>query len=672
MTELRSHSDRRGAGRDTRGRVCSPIPTEYSRLRNSRSAFQPFPRNFKFSIFHFPFSILCLAAVVLLFALSAQAATLQTQTFRLNPGWNAIYLEVQPAANSPGVVFRNVPLQSLWTYAASGSTVEFIQNPNEPMANRSQWLMFVPTNRVESFQNSLFAVQGHRAYLVEVNGTAPVTLTVTGQPSLRPVPWTTDGYTLRGLPVDPAKPPSFAVFFSGSAAHYDSALRRLQPVYRLNATGQWTRVDADDTIISGEACWVLTRGSSDYPGPLQIDLPAGDAIDFGSTVPSITLRLVNRSPVPRQVSIGDLGDPASNPLSYSNFDRIRGDLWEPLLSTNAPVWRLQLAPQQARDLRLSVRRSELTPTGYSSVLVIGDGQGLRRWVPVRAGLSTNVAVALQAAARAAGGAARKATIPGAAGPGEAAPRPPASFAGLWFGSATVTNVSEVHSGTLQTNATQGVTRSGVNPSATPTASQFTLRLIVHVDTNGTARLLKEVLQMTTLPTYTNALDGKRVVADPGHVVLVTDERLIPNLGGTALRGGQPVARRLSTAHCDFPGAPDKNYAEFQGHFEFGSSVATVIQLGPNSPTNPFRHMYHPDHDNLTADYKNFAAEAYSISRRIVLWLRSAPLDGKADPAYGTERMEGEYQETVTGLHREPIEAQGGFVLRRISDIGVLN
>ncbi|MBI2947475.1 MAG: hypothetical protein HYY23_07505 [Verrucomicrobia bacterium] len=618
-----------------------------------------------------PFSISSLLTLLTLFTFlttstcTSYAASLQTQTFNLHPGWNAIYLEVHPTNEAPSAVFGAVALQSLWTYAASGSTVEFIQNPNEPMANRSQWLMFVPTNRVESFQNSLQRVQGNRAYLVELTGTAPATLTITGTPSLRPVQWTTDGYTLRGLPVDPIRTPSFATFFSGSPAHYDSALRRLKPVYRLNATGQWTPVDADDKIAAGEAYWIFIQGASEFPGPVRIEVPLGDAVDFGTTTESITVRLANLSETNRTVRIEETGDPALNPLSYAAFDRFAGQQWRPLITTNSRAYIATLAPRQSHNLRLTVRRTELGDGGYSSALMISDGQGWRRFIPVVAQRLPTEAVALASASPSAGGLVRKSTLPGVTQVG-------ANLAGLWFGSAVVTNVSEAHSGTLVTNRTQGVERLFIDRTPTPTASEFTLRLIVHVGTNGTARLLKEVIQMRTLPTYTNNAQGIRFVADPGHAVLVTDERLIPSLGGTALRAGQTVARRLSTADFDFPGAPEHNYIDFTGTFGLGRTVSAGITIDPSFPTNPFKHRYHPDHDNLTADFKQFKAEAYSIDRQLELAVASGPISGKTDPAYGYSRVEGEYRETVKGLHREPIMAAGSFSLRRISDVGVLN
>jgi hypothetical protein len=601
--------------------------------------------------------------------LPVRAATSLTQTFNLHPGWNAVHLEVLPLTNSPSAVFAGVPIASLWTYAGRASSVDFIQNPDQPIANRSQWLMFLPTNRVESFQNSLHQIQGNRAYLVEVAGSAPVTLSISGTPSLRPIPWRTDAYTLRGLPVNASGAPTFASFFSGSEAHYDRVLRRLQPVYRLNATGQWQLVDAEDRIVSGEAYWVRTQGASDYPGPLEIEIPSGDAVDFGATTEVITLTLRNRSATLSEVQIEDLGGAGANGLSYSEFIALEGVVWKPLVSVETPVFRVTLAAGQSRELRLAVRRTELGAAGYASVLKFSDDSGVRRWVPVRAQLGEAALLSLSAAR--AGRFGRNSSNP-APGGGTAGQPASTGLAGLWFGSVIVTNVSEAHSGRLVTNVTQGIERVDISRTPTPTAQAFTLRLIVHVDTNGTARLLKEVLQMRTLPVFTTGLDGTKVETDPGRLVLVTDERLIPTLAGIALRGGQQVARRLSSADFDFPGAPERNYVEFAGSFGLGQVIQAAITIDPNFPTNPFKHKYHPDHDNLTANFREFKAEAPSVDRQLELVIGTLPQSGKADPAYGYSRVEGEYRETLRGLHREPIEVAGSFTLQRISDVGMLN
>ncbi len=160
------------------------------------------------------------------------ASQLATQTFTLHPGWNAIYLEVAPENSATSAVFDGIPVDSVWTFQAQLSAVQFIQDPKEPVWDKSRWAVYVPTNRVESFQNNLFSVQANRAYLVNLSGASPATLSVTGRPSLRRSDWVPNAYNLCGFPVDPAALPTFLAFFGPSPAHYDRAAGRLQPIYR--------------------------------------------------------------------------------------------------------------------------------------------------------------------------------------------------------------------------------------------------------------------------------------------------------------------------------------------------------------------------------------------------------------------------------------------------------
>src|SRR5262245_889551 len=151
---------------------------------------------------------LLLVNVVVMTAEVARAQVV-TQAFTLQPGWNAIYLEVQPADNSTTAVFSNLPVAGVWTRAERLSSVEFIQNPSEAAFNNPAWQRWFPPARPEALLNNLFAVFANHAYLVKVTNSTPVVWNVVGRPSLRIPGWVPDSYNLRGLPVDPVSPPTF-------------------------------------------------------------------------------------------------------------------------------------------------------------------------------------------------------------------------------------------------------------------------------------------------------------------------------------------------------------------------------------------------------------------------------------------------------------------------------
>ena len=60
-----------------------------------------------------------------------QAVPEATQTFVLQPGWNAIYLEVRPEPNDTETVFGGLPLASAWAWNPEYPRPEFIEDPTE-------------------------------------------------------------------------------------------------------------------------------------------------------------------------------------------------------------------------------------------------------------------------------------------------------------------------------------------------------------------------------------------------------------------------------------------------------------------------------------------------------------------------------------------------------------
>jgi len=561
-------------------------------------------------------------AVALLLSVISARAQLLTQALPLHTGWNSIWLEVTPTNNDVNAVFGGLPIESVWTFANRLTAVDFIQDPNEPVWNRDRWLVHVPTNRFESLNNNLFSIFGQRAYLVKLTNNAM--LNVTGRPVLRDLGWVPDAYNLRGFPVNPARLPTFGAFFNASTAHSN------QPIYRLDGSGVWQRVLASDLMASGEAYWVFSRGGSDYQGPSRIALDVGDGLDFGKTLLESNLRVKNDSTRALNLTVRDLT--ASTPLSY----RVEG-------TNGTASWRVLPSPLATNtdaggelQVRLGIRRKDFVSMQYASLLEVTDDVGTRWFVPVNAE-----------------------RLGAVASTGE--------NAGLWTGSATITSVNEVHG----TNA--------LLPTATK--SEFDLRLLMHVDTNGTTRFLKEVLQMWQDGTFRTNSSGLQETDTPGRFVLLTDSSRLSEFKGVTLRDGVLAGRRISSAAFDFD-AGAANALVMGGGFGVGRTNVLAIHLDPNFRTNPFRHRYHPDHDNLDARYAPITDpnqfESYPIDRQIELQFTGY------DPAvfgtngassalnYGYVFIGGIYKEAITGLHKRPIVASGYFRLNLTVNTGTLN
>ncbi len=538
-------------------------------------------------------------------ALSAAAlsAATTTQTFTLQPGWNAIYLEVQPPNEAPATVFAGIPIEQVWSYFPTRTSLEFITNPSDGLWNVAGWNVYLPPSFPDAaVLTDLFAIQAGQAYLVKVTGTTPATLTVTGEPLYRTINWRPDAFALTGLPVDPATTVRSGDYFFNSPAH------KSQPRYRLDPNGIWAALNDNSLLAYGRAYWIFTKGASDFTAPLAVDISSTGRLDFGPSVTSQPFTVTNLSANPVTATIAN---PSGYPLVTSSLDANGNTVWT-ALTTLTP----SLAPGATFTVEVGVRRATLPAT--SDALLTVSAQGVRRFVPVA---TEN-------------------------------PAPGASNAGLWVGSVTLNAVSEPHK--------------AVNPQ-TPTATpaEFSIRVLLHVSSGGTVKLLKEAILMK----QPNP-PGNPPVA--GALVLLSDPALIPQFQAPANRDGAPFAYRLSSIGYDFGTAPDLTLSG-----TFGGTLAGTIQTLRTDATNPFKHRYHPDHDDLTASYQTpvglpaHLREVPEISRAVQMTF-AVVAPGDLAPEAGSSVRTGTYQETVTGLHKNALVTTGTFTLRRLNTLGQIN
>ena len=572
------------------------------------------------------------APLFALLLLSAASAQELSQSVTLLPGWNSVWVEVQPADNETATVFAGIPVESAWTWLEPETPAEFIQSVSEAAFSAAGWQRWFPPGRNEAVLNNLFRVQANRAYLIKLGGSSAVNWTLTGRPSLRRPTWTPDAFSLRGLPVDPATPVSFRNFLRPSAAHYDEEADRPEAVYRLNRLlGEWQAVGPTTPVTRGEAYWIFSRGASDFLAPLDATVEFGDGLDFGAEVDALELQLENGRGQPGNAILRHLVPGEDGVLSHYDFDPAAGGQWLPLPD---PLG-LPIAAGDEIPLRLAPRRQDMPTALQQGILEVRDGAGTLLRIP------TSVESAAPASAPA-----------GAAG-AEADP-----LAGLWVGVVALDGVSEAHS---------------TNPSATtPTDTEFRMRVLLHVDAGGGIRLLKEVVQMWRPGTFSTGPDGVQVVEDPGRYVLVTDPALLPQFDGAAVRDGESVGRRLSSVAFDFAAPAGERHLALGGSFAIGQTVSGTLSIPSKHPTNPFLHRYHPDHDNQNVRFDGPAEEAYEVERQIAFDFLDAPPDGPAVPDFGYNAMGGNYRETITGIHKNPIHLAGTFRLTRISKIAELN
>ena len=188
-------------------------------------------------------------------------------------------------------------------------------------------------------------------------------------------------------------------------------------------------------------------------------------------------------------------------------------------------------------------------------------------------------------------------------------------------------------------------------TGTSTPTPFKLRTLLHLSDGGTARLLSEVYL------------GQLAVA-PNDVGLCTSESLLK-------QDALASAQCFSSSHMPM----DQIITYGSGSLATGQTLTRVINVPYNDATNPFVHAYHPDHDNKNARGEDLPAgvEAPNITRTCQFIFTATPPAGSTTTSgWGSSVIGGNYIETMTGVHKDPLILSGIFELRRASQIGTLS
>jgi len=587
-----------------------------------------------------------------LFCACAASAPAQwmTQTLTLRQGWTAVFLEVQPNPPDCDTIFAGEPVESAWAWNSRFSTVQYITDPNSLLRGQPDWLTWLPPGSPNRVAANLFTLQGGRPYLIKA--TAATTLTLRGQPLLRSVDWLADSFNLAGAYVSSSSPPNFLSFFAPSPALAG------QPVFKLNAAGSWVQVisPSSTTLTSGESFWVHCTGASSYPGFLKIIFEQGRSLDYGRTLIEQTLRIKNTSSNTTTFTLKPL---ASGSPPNTSFPALAGPVplsyWRMNLASNQVGWVAlpaqlsspSISPGAEWALRLAVRRPDMNafslPPGYTdalyqTLLEVTDTRGSHSVVPVSAhGLQLFTSTRLTAQ-----------------GLRLASATPSDPRAGLWIGSVVLSNVNQA----------------AISSVPLPTDSQFQFRLILHVNSSGETTLLQKVVLAWTNGVFTTNQQGFREAVSPGRYALITDESLLSLFSGSSLRDGTVTGRRFSSAAFGFR---DPILVSRTGNFgEANGLFSCTVPLGFDDALNPFKHRYHPDHNNLDDRYAAPQRECPDVTRQISFQFSATDPENTTLAGWGDNQLGGVYNETITGLHKNPVTTQGIFRLYRASTVDVLN
>jgi len=577
--------------------------------------------------------------VALLLAPQLCQAQWRTQTIQLQPGWNAVHLEVQPQPDDCDTIFANLPVESIWKWNRRFSTIQFVTDPSTLLPQDPDWLVWLPLANKQAFLRRLRSLEANQSYLIKLEDDAsPVTLSVKGQVVLPRLEWYSHGLNLAGFPVNAVNPPTFSEFFKFTT-EVNTTLGFGNQLFRLDPQGHGLPIvqPSRDRVQPGVAYWIRTEKKPAYMSSLHVTASAG-ALDFGAVGSSQDLEILNAHPTTSMNVLLRLRN-SESPPSGAGFPELAGSVPLSYLSRNTNgswVWvefpagglTNSLTPGQTWTLRLGLRRGELAayqPQGtngadYQGILEVTDSaQSLLIPVPVTA---TSPEIIVAARPPEAGGAL-------------------ADFderAGLWVGQVSLNQV----------NAPAYTTNTVIS-----TPAPMSVRLIMHVDNTGQARLLQEVL-VAWDPTLTD---------DPhtnGTYALYASEKFLPS-------SASQIKRITSVG---FPVMAPVSLTGLLG--TTNDAMVGFVNISFDDPTNPFLHRYHPQHDNKDWDFVAYtnAVEVPNITRQISMDFITVT-NTAADPIWGVDAVAGTYTESLTGLRAQPIIMTGPFALQRISRIAQL-
>jgi hypothetical protein len=545
------------------------------------------------------------AALILLLSGQPLLAQWKTESYVLKGGWNAIYLHGDATYTTPAELFKNTTVSEVWRWNPNPNQIQFTASPAVPSESSSEWTIW---KRDDEEEQKLSALVGQSAYLVYCDGASTTSSTV--EILQRPLPpaasWLVSGANFLGFPAATATKPIMTSYF----ASFPKATASPAKVYKyiggdLNSNNPLQISASSERIDRNTAYWFETAVVSDFTAPVEYEVPGSNGIAFGRTATYVTLGVMNRTSSALTLTLktetsesapsGQTGITAPVPLTYRSFNSTNNSYLETPVTGSFTV----SVPANGRlDLQFGVDRSLMSDSSealYASFLQITDSAGL-----------SNVRMPMSAQA--------------------------ASSAGLWVGEVSVTHVGSTVPG---------------SPGST-TTRPFPLRMIVHVDEDGLARLLSQVF----LGPLASGLTG----------VTTRESLLHPERKAEAMRlvsSQMPLDRVLSGS----------------GSFAVGSSLAYQVVLAFDDPTNPFVHQYHPDHDNRDPNLLPLktGVESYDITRECSFKFTETPPDGGSITGWGTSVYGGTYSEVIKGLNKttQNLTTSGTFNFRRLSEIADL-
>ena len=538
-----------------------------------------------------------------------------TQTIKLGPGFNPVYLQVTPGDPSCASVFGDIPaIREVWLYNRYTQVATFVTNATQSTLGQDHWLTWFQAGGTKSFLSTLGQVRGGQSYLIKLaTNAAPLTLTVKGLPQPPRSDWIPNDVVLAGFPISEIDRVTFHQFLLdspqvASSAGQDSAVFSVNP---QTAFESQIRNPETTKIQPGRAYWAYLQGHTHNPYPFEAVGPGdNNSVQFLQDNPISAIRLNNTITTSSQTLHLQLLESEAPPAGQP---RKAGILPTAALIPAADgSYRVQnlangvdivLAPGESRQIRLGMILRALTPTRdtnstYQALLEVTEKtHGYRQLVPLAGEVAGSRFFARNRSLLAFAG--NKSPKP-AGQDSTTAVSTSALSAGLWVGTLTL----------------NGVNLPGFSSASNPDSSQsqvapaspLSTRVMIHVDSNGVSRLVQQVI-------FASVSDGTNVAT-----------RMYSQL--TNLPAGASFKSRVSA-----PSWPAAAPTPMLG--SFGTNLSATVTVPFNDKVNPFVHRYHPDHNNLAEDFKTplvAGQESFDINRQVSFYFGATIQSGTSSYA----------------------------------------
>ena len=566
-------------------------------------------------------SIVAIAVLVASAVVSSEVTV--RQGIVLKKGWNAVYVEVAPSAPL-GDVFSEWPVKSVGFYdpASFLATRQFSQDWS------SQGLSMKPIamwHRDYPEASQVKAIPAGTVCLAFSTNASATAVSVVGVPAAPRMTWhvtgTNEVYNFVGFSLQSGASISLGAYMEG----FDGDLLK-GGFFRFAGTDPNTAPEvmpiySSTKVSDGDVLLVASDTQSDWSGVLNVSPMGG--LDFGSDSPKATLSVRNDGAEARTVAValevgasyGDVTLPRSAVYIRDAAAALTNASWTAIGPASAPIATKRLAAGETWKLEFGIDRASFE-TGvkgkaFGALLRVTDVDG-----------KSKMRVDVPLVGETSGASAANKAWPG----------------GLWVADVAFNRI--------------------VAPGAateTETGGTVKLRLPIHVDANGTARLLQRVVaagETAADGTYNYRLyAGDAEVPSTAHVAM--------RISAVCLPTETPVV------------------ASEGGSFSAGG-VAFAFNVAGDGATSLLRHPLHPQHDGLRWDFKTPAPsgddlanykgdvkpETFSVGNRIEIAL---DLNG-GEAAWNPEQTKGgTCRWTLTNLMRQgPITLVGEMTLRRVS------